>query len=128
MITRTDEIATYAADVRAALADVPAVEREELLDDLEDHLLEVAAESDAPLHERLGIPRDYAAELRTAYGTGLAAPDLRERVRTLWPMIAQTRVWREIKDLLPELQVLWWAFRGHEPGGKPTYGSFAAAQ
>src|ERR1700694_657493 len=58
---------SYAAAVRAALAPLPESERESLLEDLEDHLGEVASESDVPLQERLGKPEDYAAELRTAY-------------------------------------------------------------
>jgi hypothetical protein len=39
MNTRAQETADYAAAVRAALADVPDAEREELLDDLEEHLV-----------------------------------------------------------------------------------------
>jgi hypothetical protein len=64
----TDDVRRYAAAVRAALADLDAAERGALLDDLEAHLAEVAAESGAPLAERLGPPERYAAELRVAYG------------------------------------------------------------
>jgi hypothetical protein len=113
MTTRTDEVAGYAAEVRAALAGIPAAERDELLDDLDDHLLEVAAESDSPLRDRLGAPREYAAELRAAYGTDGPGPGPRERMRALGTTIARTRAWHEVKDLLPELRVLWWALRGH---------------
>jgi uncharacterized membrane protein len=63
-----EAVARYAAAVRAAVADLGAEERAQLLDDLEAHLQEVAAESDAPLTERLGPPETYAAELRAAYG------------------------------------------------------------
>jgi uncharacterized membrane protein len=65
---QTDDVARYAADVRAALAHLPDAGREILLEDLESHLEEVASESGAPLRERLGNPADYAAELRSAYG------------------------------------------------------------
>lgn len=65
-----DDAARYADAVRAALADLGDEERAALLDDLEAHLAEVAAESDAPLTERLGPPDRYAAELRAAYDPG----------------------------------------------------------
>jgi hypothetical protein len=63
-----DAVARYAAAVRAAVADLGDEERAQLLDDLEAHLQEVAAESGTPLTERLGPPEAYAAELRAAYG------------------------------------------------------------
>src|SRR5215216_3750605 len=66
------EVAGYATAVRAACADLPGPDRELLLEDLEDHLQEVAAEAGGPLAERLGEPEDYAAELRAS--AGLPAP------------------------------------------------------
>ena len=66
------DVARYATAVRAAFADLPGPERELLLEDLEDHLQEVAAEAGGPLAERLGEPEDYAAELRAS--AGLPAP------------------------------------------------------
>lgn len=63
-----DDVARYAAAVRAALADLDEGARRSLLEDLEAHLSEVAAESDVPLAQRLGRPEAYAAELRAAYG------------------------------------------------------------
>src|SRR3978361_734234 len=59
-----------------ARADVPADRAEELLDDLEEHLAEVAADDDAPLQFRLGSPDAYASELRIAAGLP-AAPEAR---------------------------------------------------
>jgi hypothetical protein len=67
-MTDTTDVARYAAAVRAALADLEAGERESLLEDLEQHLAEVGADSDAPLATKLGAPEKYAAELRAAYG------------------------------------------------------------
>jgi hypothetical protein len=71
------EVARYAAAVRAAFADLPAPDRETLLEDIEDHLVEVAAESGGPLEERLGPPETYAAELRA--WAGLPAPGAARR-------------------------------------------------
>src|ERR1700682_69232 len=65
---QANDIATYAASVRAALSDLPPEQSEILLEDLEDHLREVAAEAGGPLTERLGPPEQYAQELRAAYG------------------------------------------------------------
>ena len=69
------DVARYATAVRAAFADLPAPERELLLEDLEDHLAEVAAEGEGPLAARLGAPEAYAAELRAS--AGLPAPGVR---------------------------------------------------
>jgi hypothetical protein len=55
------DVARYAGAVRAAFADLDAPTREMLLEDLEDHLQEVAAEAGGPLEERLGAPETYAA-------------------------------------------------------------------
>ena len=63
-----DEVAAYAAEVRAALADLTSEQSTDLLDDLEDHLREVAAEDSGDLRTRLGAPADYARELRISAG------------------------------------------------------------
>ncbi|MFD0638102.1 hypothetical protein ACFQ9X_47685 [Catenulispora yoronensis] len=63
-----DEVAAYAAEVRAQLVDLPPADSAELLEDLEDHLREVAAEDVGALRERLGAPATYARELRQAAG------------------------------------------------------------
>src|SRR3989442_1961681 len=65
---QTPDVATYAASVRAALSSLSPEEAEVLLEDLEDHLREVATEVGGPLVERLGPPEQYARELRAAYG------------------------------------------------------------
>ena len=69
---QADDVATYAASVRAALSNLPTDQSEVLLEDLEDHLREVAAEAEGPLAERLGPPEQYAQELRSAYGAAHA--------------------------------------------------------
>lgn len=71
--TLTGPVANYLAEVRAELSDLPPGELEDVLDDVSGHLTEVAAEfEDEPtaeaLRERLGTPRQYADELRTAAG------------------------------------------------------------
>jgi hypothetical protein len=116
------EVRAYARQVRAALADVPADRLTELLDDLEDHLVEVAAEGGEPLAVRLGPPAEYAAELRRA--AGLAEP--------VEPVVAADASWRTgvsagldrltgspqyaaVRDFLPELRPAWWVLRAWAP-------------
>jgi hypothetical protein len=124
--TITAEIARYATAVRAACADLPGPDRELLLEDLEDHLQEVAAEAGGPLSERLGPPEAYAAELRAS--TGLPAPaTLRGRgagswLRRTWGAEQAGRLWqvasthpagRAVLEFLPELRPAWWVLRGY---------------
>ncbi|HEY0693831.1 MAG TPA: hypothetical protein VGD71_32900 [Kribbella sp.] len=71
--TLTDPVATYLAQIRAELSDLPPGELEDVLDDVTGHLTEVAVELDGEptaeaLQKRLGTPREYVDELRTAAG------------------------------------------------------------
>ncbi|WP_052590186.1 HAAS signaling domain-containing protein [Luteipulveratus mongoliensis] len=70
MSTATDVAVSYQERVRAALADLPPAELEEVLEDVAGHLDEVTRElgdgSTAALEARLGSPEEYAAELRAA--------------------------------------------------------------
>ena len=49
-----NQVARYATAVRAAFADLPGPDRELLLEDLEDHLQEVAAEAGVPMEDLEG--------------------------------------------------------------------------
>jgi hypothetical protein len=70
----------YLGGVRAALADLPAPEVVEILDDVRAHLADLMAELGgaadlAALTGRLGAPSEYAAELRAAAGYPPAAAE-----------------------------------------------------
>lgn len=116
---QANDVASYAAEVRAALAHLPDAERESLLEDLESHLAEVASESDVSLEERLGKPAAYAAELKSAYGAGGDALKAKQRKlfrNRLWALTKQvsgTQVYRELRALLPELRPGWWVLRAY---------------
>jgi hypothetical protein len=78
----------YLAGVRAALADLPAHEVSEILDDVRVHLADLTEDLDgdpdfAALSARLGTPATYAAELRAAAGypapPAAAGPERRDR-------------------------------------------------
>src|SRR5579864_7982405 len=116
--TQQNEVATYAAAVRSALADLAEPEREALLEDLEDHLAEVLAESDAGLVSRLGPPEAYAAELRAAYGVGMRRPRRRFPRMRHWAGAAFSHVsgwsaYQAVRGYLPELRPAWWVLRAY---------------
>jgi hypothetical protein len=71
---RAAEVADYLAGVRAALADLPPAQLEALLEDLPEHIAEVAASDPQPLADRLGSPVSFAAETRSAAGLPAAPP------------------------------------------------------
>jgi hypothetical protein len=62
--------------MRAALSDLPPAEVDELLEDTEQHVRELAREhGEDQLELRLGSPEAYAAELRSAAGYPPPQPD-----------------------------------------------------
>jgi hypothetical protein len=111
------DVSTYAASVRAALSDLPTGHASVLLEDLEDHLTEIAAEPGGPLTERLGPPEQYAQELRTAYGAAQVNskrqdPALRDLQRArAW--VTGSAWYRGVQAFLPELRPAWWVLRGY---------------
>jgi len=104
-VTSTD-VEAYGTRVRAALSDLPAADRDDLLADLEDHLAEVAAEG--PLEELLGSPAAYAAELRSSAGLPAGAGGGPGR----WQELTGQPWLRPTLDFLPELRPGWWVLRG----------------
>ncbi|WP_436531066.1 HAAS signaling domain-containing protein [Actinoplanes sp. HUAS TT8] len=126
-----DEIAGYVAQVRTALGGVPESTREELLDDLPEHLAEVLAEGNGSLVERLGTPSAYAAELLAAAGLGGAAAVRRDQLTELQEWAAEARVrggrwlseadvrvgpvigYTKASEFLVLLRPAWWVLRGY---------------
>src|SRR5207253_7807384 len=99
------DVATYAASVRAALSDLPPDQAEVLLEDLEDHLREIAADAGGPLAEGLGPPEQYAQELRAAYGAAQVGslpqkPAFRD-VRRVVTGVAGAAWYRQLRAFLP---------------------------
>ncbi|GGT18358.1 hypothetical protein ACFFV7_15310 [Nonomuraea spiralis] len=106
----------YAQAVRDALADHP--DREELIEDLDDHLAEIAAESDLPLEDRLGPPAAYADELVAAYGGRPQSRQKRRRRPREYAARAHAALLRQkpyqgLVAFLPELRPGWWVLRGY---------------
>src|SRR5947208_1219122 len=77
-----------------------------LLEDLEDHLREVATDAGGSLAERLGPAEQYAQELRTAYGVAHADatrqhPLLRD-VTVAISRVTTSSWYRQVRAFLPE--------------------------
>jgi len=123
--TSTDEVTRYLADLRAALADLPPGERDGLLEDLPEHLAEVAAEAPGSLADRLGPPAAYAAELRAAAGLrpgpadggGPAVGSAVQRLVALADRVDRGtgRVigYPKATEFLVLLRPAWWLLRGY---------------
>ncbi len=126
----TTEADTYLARVRAALADLPPVQRDDLLEDLPGHLEETLAEVGGPLERTLGTPEAYAAELRASLPDRAQEPVvatsrrldvwLESAVRAgargrerLTAGVADQPYGRQLLAFLPELRPGWWVLRGY---------------
>ena len=111
------DVATYAASVRAALSDLASDQAEVLLEDLEDHLREIAADAGGPLAERLGPPEQYAQELRAAYGAAQAGSPWQKpafrNVRRVVAGVTGSSWYRELRAFLPQLRPAWWVLRAY---------------
>ncbi|WCN82356.1 HAAS signaling domain-containing protein [Micromonospora sp. LH3U1] len=125
MTVAEQEIIDYVARVRAALADLPTTQRDELTEDLADHLTEVAAEAEGTLVERLGEPETYAAELRAAAGAApggarnldqrvaTAVVRVRSRLRAIDVRFGPPLGYATASDFLRLLRPGWWVLRGY---------------
>lgn len=124
-VTEDLEIRHYVEAVRAALADLPERQRDDLLEDLPGHLAEVRAESGEPLERRLGPPEVYAAELRVAMGVvrGARVPlrawmdaavhRLRDRGADVDRRAGVLLGYEHGTDFLALLRPAWWLLRGY---------------
>jgi len=115
----TGELAQrYLDAVAARIAHLPEAERVELLDDLEQHLRELAAEPAPLLSERLGDPGAYAEEFVASLGIVPPTPGGRARIsaRALRAWVEALRAHPRTAAALAtarELQPAWWAARGY---------------
>ncbi|RSM52086.1 hypothetical protein DMB66_40750 [Actinoplanes sp. ATCC 53533] len=129
--TAQDEINLYVFAVRAALGDLPESLRDELLEDLPEHLAEVVADGEGSLAERLGSPEAYAEDLRTTAGFVGGFPDPPRRAARLFELRDQARDQALVhlrrldgrlgplfgaahaSEFLVLLRPAWWVLRGY---------------
>jgi hypothetical protein len=105
------EVAEYLAAVRAALDDLPATERDDLLAEVEPSLLDAAFEAGGNVSARLGPAEEFAAELRTA--AGLQVPPRRTHEGPLL-LVAARRLARDPRvQELRRLAPIWWIVRAY---------------
>jgi uncharacterized membrane protein len=95
----TSTIADYATAVRNALSDLSADQAHAVLDGLDEHLAEIAAEGTGDLEATLGSPAAYAAELRASAGFE-AKPILTPPQRERWTEIPPTPLVPQAKQPL----------------------------
>ena len=123
--TMTPEIEDYYDRVLATLDDLAPDILNDLLEDLPDHLAEVAAEGEGTLIERLGEPEAYADELRSAAGlepvrtANEPGVGLAERLQQVAELAARLDVrvgglvgYPRLRDLVRAAQPGWWVLRG----------------
>jgi hypothetical protein len=121
------EIESYYDRVRAALDGLAPDTRDDLLEDLPDHLAEVLAEGEGSLRDRLGEPEAYADELRAAAGVEPAAVPTAhgvhralerglargsDLVRRFDVQAGRFAGYPRLMDLLRALSPGWWVLRG----------------
>lgn len=114
------ETAAYAAQVRAALADLPTEEVEELTEGLEADLAESWVENGGPL---VSDPAAYAQELRQAAGLPAAGAkrgalsnigaSVRDGLRDWNTAIRNNPAGEWFLDFLVSLRPAWWILRGY---------------
>ncbi|OXM63868.1 DUF1700 domain-containing protein [Amycolatopsis vastitatis] len=97
MSDKPTAVRVYLARVRTALADLPASEIEEILEDVRPHLVELEAELGEgarveALIERLGTPESYAAELRASGGYPPAGEGSVQVIAAAAPGLAKPRI------------------------------------
>ncbi len=117
----TSQTATLAAErylkeVAPHLAALAPEERADLLEDLAQHLREIAAEPGPPLNERLGSPEAYAAELLASAGVEAARhpePPFLSRVSAVVDGARSSWIGQEAVRMWPFLRPAWWVVRAY---------------
>src|SRR5262249_46349960 len=119
----------YLAEGRRHLGARPDDERDDLLEDLDAHIHEVAAQDDRPLEEVLGPPEDFAAELIASAGLAPEAGEGPGATARAWERM-QARVaagrappWaRAVGGVLPLLRAAGGGGRGWLAGSARSVG------
>lgn len=127
------DVRAYAAQVRAALADLGPEQVDDLTDGLEANLTDALADDGrahgGSLVDEFGAPTAYADELRAAAGLAPAAGvprtesafrtamlqpwrSARDAERRALAALRETRWFPHVEELLVELRPAWWVLRG----------------
>ena len=101
--------AAYLAALERELADLPADERTELLEEVEASLLEAGDDPEATL----GTPARFAAELRASAGLAPAPAGPAAPRESAWTRLKRDPAFRSALATARELEPIWWAARAY---------------
>jgi hypothetical protein len=119
------DVTAYLAAVREALSDLPDAERDDLLAEVEDSLLE-AAEEGGSIAARLGPPAEFAAELRSAAGLHPPTPlshdsELTRRLLERVTRVLESSRFAAVRSTARDLAPIWWVLRAYLAVGAIAY-------
>lgn len=110
------DVADFVSRVRAALADLPPDDVDELTAGLAADLADARAEAPNGWREGVGSPEAYAAELRSAAGLPprgpVADPTALDGLRQWWASLATHPVAGPVQREAHDLAPAWWVIRG----------------
>lgn len=116
--TRSSAVTAYLDAVRLYLSDLPDWDVEDLMADIEQHVLEVASEWDGPLTSVLGDPISFVAEYRASADVppvtpGPSTPPLLDRIVHSIEQARKGQLWLSLRAFAKDARPGWWALRGY---------------
>ncbi len=121
MSTKTQpnsSVTAYLDAVRLYLSDLPDWDVEDLMADIEQHVIEVASEWDGPITTVLGDPVTFVEEYRQSadvppVSTGSSTPPLIDRLVHTVENLRKGQLWLSLREFAREARPGWWALRGY---------------
>lgn len=117
--TQTSSAVTaYLDAVRLYLSDLPEWDVEDLMADIEQHVLEVASEWDGPITSVLGDPITFVEEYRRSANVppvsqAPTTPPLIDRLVRTIERARRGQTWQSMRSFAREARPGWWALRGY---------------
>lgn len=121
MSTKTEPnsaVTAYLDAVRLYLSDLPDWDVEDLMADIEQHVIEVASEWDGPITSVLGDPISFVEEYRLSadvpsVSVGPSTPPLIDRVVHTVENLRKGHLWLSVRAFAREARPGWWGLRGY---------------
>jgi len=115
--TLDSAVTAYLDAVRLYLSDLPEWDIEDLMTDIEQHVLEVASEWDGPITTLLGDPISFVDEYRQSAEVPpvtppVTTPPLVDRIVRAIESVRTGNLWLSIRAFAQEARPGWWAVRG----------------
>lgn len=111
-------VTAYLDAVRLYLSDLPEWDVEDLMADIEQHVLEVASEWDGPITSVLGDPVSFVEEYRQSANVPPVSqvpttPPLIDRLVRTIEQARRGQTWQSMRSFAREARPGWWALRGY---------------